>query len=226
MNIDIETKAHWFALKSSVYVEFKENEILLYDTKSGNRIETKQEDAIVLVSQLYEPKNLGVTLLSKEMLSQSDISDFVCEVLEKQMGDVMDIEKISNKPIRLIPILSFQKDVERLKKNKENHSLIGNDAKNYLLELNIYLNNSCLLNCLHCDKYYKQIHCCTTQHANQELAFEDLENIFRQINFSSVSRINLLGGNIFEYTYLAQSYKLFGWCCTKYALCYTYPKLM
>ena len=209
MNIDIETKDYWFALKSSVYVEFKESEILLYDTKSGNRIETRQTDAIALVSQLYEPKNLGVTLLSKEMLLQPDISDFVCEVLKKQMGDVMDIEKIPNKPVRLIPILSFQKDVERLKKNKENHSLIGNDAKNYLLELNIYLNSSCSLSCSHCNKYYKQIHCCTTQHANQELAFEDLENIFRQISFSSVSRVNLLGGNVFEYSHLAQSYKLF-----------------
>ena len=209
MNIDIETKDYWFALKSSVYVEFKENKILLYDTKSGNRIETKWEDAIALVSQLYEPKNLGVTLLSKEMLLKTDTSGFVREVLEKRMGDIVDVAKVPNKPVRLIPILSFQKDVERLKKNKENHSLIGNDAKNYLIELNIYLNNSCSLNCLHCDKYYKQIHCCTTKNENQELAFEELESIFRQISFSSVSRVNLLGGNIFEYSYLAQSYKLF-----------------
>ena len=142
----MEKKDGWFALKSCVYVAFKEEKILLYDTQSGNRIETESKDAISLVSQLYEPKNLGVTLLSKEMQMNPGVSPFVCEVLEKRMGDVTDVEKIPNKPVQLIPILNLQKDVERLKKNEENYPLIGNNAKNYLMELNIYLNNSCSLN--------------------------------------------------------------------------------
>jgi len=140
----METKDCWFALKSHIYVEFKENSILLYDTKSGNYIETEQKDVISLVAQLYEPKNLGVTLLSNEMQSDVNIRRFVQEVLEKQMGDLTDLEKLPNKPIRLIPILNLQKDVERLKKQEENYSLIGNNAKNYLMELNIFTNNDCL----------------------------------------------------------------------------------
>ena len=202
-------KDYWFALKSNVYVEFKEKKILLYDTQSGNRLETGHEDAISLVSQLYEPKNLGVTLLKKDMLTKPDISGFVHEVLEKQMGDLTDVMKKPNKPVRLIPILSLQKDVDKIKKNEENYFLIGKNAKNYLMELNIYLNNSCSLNCPHCDKYYRQTCCCTTQNANQELTFDEIENILHQIEFSSVGKINLLGGNIFEYTYMAQSYALF-----------------
>ena len=137
------------------------------------------------------------------------VSPFVCEVLEKQMGYLTDVEKIPNKPVQLIPILNLQKDVERLKKNEENYPLIGHNAKNYLMELNIYLNNKCSLNCPHCDKYYRQIPCCTTQNENRELTFEEVENIFRQIQFSSVSKINILGGNIFEYSYMSQSYELF-----------------
>ena len=205
----MEKKDGWFALKSCVYVAFKEEKILLYDTQSGNRIETESKDAISLVSQLYEPKNLGVTLLSKEMQMNPGVSPFVCEVLEKQMGYLTDVEKIPNKPVQLIPILNLQKDVERLKKNEENYPLIGHNAKNYLMELNIYLNNNCSLNCPHCDKYYRQIHCCTTRNENRELTYEEVENVLRQIQFSSVGKINMLGGNIFEYSYMSQSYELF-----------------
>ena len=205
----MERKEYWFALKSCVYVEFKEDKILLYDTQSGTRIITEQKDAISLVSQLYEPENLGVTLLSKEMQTNPVIDSFVREVLEKRMGDLADLEKIPNKPVRLIPILNLQKDVEWMKKDEENYPLIGANAKNYLIELNIYLNNHCSLNCSRCDKYYRQMNCCTTHNGNQELKFEELEKIFRQIEFSTVSKINISGGNIFEYSALAQSHKLF-----------------
>lgn len=195
----MELKNSWFALKSHVYVEFKENNVLLYDTKSGFHIETKDKDAISLINQLYEPKNLGVTFLSKKLQSSPDIRDFLKYILEKQMGDLTDVEKLPNKPVRLIPILNLQKDVDRLKKNDENYPLIGKNAKNYLLELNIFLNNICSLNCCFCDKYYKQMSCCTTCNANQELTFEEIEDIFKQIEFSTVGKVNILGGNIFEY---------------------------
>ena len=200
----MKIKDYWFALKSHVYVEFKLEQILLYDTKSGKRIETRQKDAITLVSQLYEPKNLGVTLLSKETRLNPNISGFVSEVIEKQMGDVMDAEKFSQKPVRLVPILNLQKDVNKLKKNKDNYPMIGNDAKNYLMAMNIYLNDSCSRNCPHCDKYNKQFICCTTQNVNLELKIEEIESIFRQIKYASVGNVNILGGNIFEYTGMAQ----------------------
>ena len=205
----MEVKNNWFALKSHVYVEFKESEMLLYDTKSGKRIETKQREAIDLISQLYKPKNLGVTRLSNEMLLQPEQSGFVKEVVEKQMGDVLDAGKFIQKPVRLVPILNLQKDIDKLKKNKDYYPMIGNNAKNYLMGLNIYLNNSCSRNCPHCDKYAKQFLCCTTQNANRELKIEEIETIFRQIEYASVSNVNILGGNIFEYGRLAELKNLF-----------------
>jgi hypothetical protein len=74
------TKDYWFSLKSHVYVDFKNGKILLYDTQTGNHIETASGYAISLVSQLYEPKNLGVTLLSKVIQTNPDIQNFVREV--------------------------------------------------------------------------------------------------------------------------------------------------
>lgn len=205
----MEIKNYWFALKSHVYVEFKEEKILLYNTQSGNHIETGKMTAVSLVSQLYEPKNLGVTLLTKEMQSNSDIRNFVKEVLEKQMGDLTDVNKVPNKPVRLIPILNLQKDIDKLKKREEDSILIGKDTLHYLVELNIFLNDNCALTCPHCNTYYKQIHCCTANNNKQELSVEEIENVFRQIQFSSVGTINILGGNIFEYQYIDKLQALF-----------------
>lgn len=190
---------YWFSLKSHVYVEFKKDKILLYNTQNGNCLETELKEAIGLISELYEPKNLGVALLTKEMQSHPDIWRFVENVLEKQMGDLMDMEKMPNKPIRLIPILNLQKDIDRLKKNEEDSVLIGKDTMYYLLELTIYLNDICTERCSYCNSYCRQTLCCTAQNTKSELSVEELENLFRQIQYSSVGKVNILGGNIFQY---------------------------
>ena len=107
----MESKKYWFALKSYVYVEFKEKNVLLYDTNHGNRIESAQEKVITLIKRLYEPSNLGVIPINNEIQSDPCIQDFIKEVTDKDMGDLMDTEHYPNKPIRLIPILSLQKDI-------------------------------------------------------------------------------------------------------------------
>jgi pseudo-rSAM protein len=194
----MEINDYWFSLKSHVYVEFKKEKILLYNTQNGNYLETASEYAIALVSQLYEPKNLGVTLLNKELQKSPNVQNFVREVLEKQMGDLLEIEKIPVKPVQLIPILNLQRDIDKLKYKKEYFSLVGKDIINYLLEVDIYVNDVCNKTCLQCEKYCKQIHCCTANNTGKELSIGELENIFRQIKYSSVGRINILGGNIIK----------------------------
>lgn len=204
----MEQKSYWFALKSHVYVEFKKNEILLYNTHTGNYLETELIGAITLISQMYEPENLGVAFLTKEILSDVGIRSFVLNVLEKQMGDLIDIERLPNKPVRLVPILNLQKDIDKLEKRGEDSILIGKDTKNYLLELNIFLNDICTLACSHCNEYYKQMHSCTSNDSKQELAIEEIENLFRQIQYSSIGKINILGGNIFKYQHIIKLQKV------------------
>ena len=63
----MKTKNYWFALKSYAYVEFKEKNMLIYDTKHGDRIETAQEKVITLIKEMYEPNNLGVIPISNEL---------------------------------------------------------------------------------------------------------------------------------------------------------------
>jgi pseudo-rSAM protein len=195
----MEVKDYWFALKSHVYVEFKSEKILLYDTKTGNNVETVSEPAISLISQMYEPKNLGVTLLSKDIQKDVDVQNFVREILGKQMGDITETEKIPVKPVRLIPILNLQKDMDKLKDKQGLETFIGKDIINYLLEVNIYLNDTCDKTCSQCKRYCTQVRCCTANNTGDELSVADLENIFKQIRYSPVGRVNILGGNIVKY---------------------------
>jgi pseudo-rSAM protein len=195
----MEIKDCWFALKSHVYVEFKDGKILLYDTRTGNNVETALEKAISLISQMYEPENLGVTLLSEDIQKNIDVQNFVHEILEKQMGDIIAKEKVPTKPVRLIPILNLQKDIDKLKGKQGIETFIGKDILNYLLEANIYLNDRCDKTCRQCNRYCTQVRCCTANSTENELSVADLQNIFKQIRYSSVGRINILGGNILKY---------------------------
>lgn len=95
----MKTKNYWFALKSYAYVEFKEKNMLIYDTKHGDRIETAQEKVITLIKEMYEPNNLGVIPISNELQSDPYIRSFIQEVIDKEMGDLMDAEHFPNKPI-------------------------------------------------------------------------------------------------------------------------------
>jgi pseudo-rSAM protein len=198
MNI-MEIKDCWFALKSSVYVEFKSEKILLYDTQTGNHVVALFESAIALINELYKPENLGVMLLHKDLQKDPGIQNFVGEILGKKMGDLLEIERVPQKPVRLVPILNLQRDIDKLKNKQDVETLIGKDVINYLLGINIYLNDKCNKNCLHCKKYCTQIPCCTANHTDKKLSVSALENIFRQIKYSPIGRVNILGGNILKY---------------------------
>lgn len=197
----MEAKSYWFALKSYVYVEFKEENVLLYDTNQGNRIESAQEKVITLVKQLYEPSNLGVIPVNNEMLSDRCIRDFMKEVAEKEMGDLMDTACYPNKPIRLIPILSLQKDIDRHIEYEDKVAFIGRDISKYLTEINIYLTNTCHQTCRHCSSYCNQIHCCTMNNPGNELTIEYLEKLLEQLRYTPVNTINIYGGDILNYSY-------------------------
>lgn len=196
---------YWFALKSHIYVEFKEENILLYDTRQGNRIESTSGEAIALIRQMYEPVNLGVIPVNDNMLSCPCIGPFVQEVVAKNMGDLTGREKYPQKPVRLLPILNLQKDIDKYKGDEDKLVFFEKDIRKYLLELNVYVNNACGETCRHCNLIYKQVHCCTADGAEKrELSAENLKKLFEQLRYSPLRSVNVLGGNVLDYSHLAE----------------------
>ena len=64
---------YWFYLSPKVYVTSKEN-IFLYHTESGARLEVTERHLKDLLQAVYEPKNLGVVEFPQEL---RDYIDFI-----------------------------------------------------------------------------------------------------------------------------------------------------
>ena len=60
---------YWFYLSPKVYVTSKEN-IFLYHTESGARLEVTERHLKDLLQAVYEPKNLGVVEFPQELWKQ------------------------------------------------------------------------------------------------------------------------------------------------------------
>ncbi len=195
---------YWFCLYQHVYFCCpQENKLLLYNTQNGLYIETNDRINIQLIKDIYEPVNLGAIKVEKEQLISSN---FINEIVAKDMGYFIEIKKQVKRPVNLLPILNIQKDVEKLISQNEN--LMGNDIISYLSELDVYINGVCSLNCSLCSEYYKQTKSCFYFKNDSELHPDILQNIFDQLKYSRVKRINLLGGNILQYSYWNQLIKI------------------
>lgn len=203
------TQNYWFSLKSHIYVEFKEKEILLYDTQKGSYMKITNPEIISLIKDMYETENLGVVELYTEKFNNTDIKLIIENLIQLEIADLDIINNDAPKPIKLIPILNLQNDIEKIKEwvkdEKEKALLLGKDTLKYLFEVNIYINNICDVNCEFCSNHVKQIECCTIKKGkSDELSIEIIKDILRQIKYSSVYRINIMGGDIYKYSQLGE----------------------
>ena len=191
-------KKYWLYIASHVYCSIKNGQVLLYNTKNGMYIENNTREIVALMQELHKKQNLGVTMIKDEQIMIAPYKLFVEEFCRKDMGGLIDYTQ--EKPIQLMPILSLQRDIEKLKKDKERY--IGEGLLHYLLEINIYVNDICKAQCPLCTTYFKQSTCCTANNGQQlELDRSLLQKILTQIQDAPIGKLNILGGDISQYTH-------------------------
>lgn len=188
-----------FFLESHIYVSFKEDKMLLYDTHSGKSLFVVESEPIQLVRRIYEDENLGSVELSERDFSVAVIRDFVNDVVASGMGQLVSAEQQSTKPVVLLPILSLNFDVDRFKDKEFADAILSRNVSKYLLDINILLNGLCQQECVHCGEYCKQFFCCSKNGSSSSLPKEFLMEILRQTSYYPVHTINLTGGNIYQY---------------------------
>jgi len=186
--IEIDKK-YWLNMYSVVYCRMQDKRAFLYNTQSGESIETDNSVILNLLQLLHEKQNLGAIGCDGNVLLQNGVIEFIVEFCNKKMGSVTDIEQMPEKPIQLMPILNLQRNIEM------QHDF-GTEVLQNLLELNIYPNNNCIQSCQYCNAYYRQTLCCRSANNNETLDVSVLQDIFSQIRFGVVGKINILGGNI------------------------------
>ena len=202
------TPKYWFYIEPYVHLAFKSEDCLLYNTLSGKAlIYWNEPDIAGLVRRLSSTRNLRVIRLNGADLENKRISTFANSVREHFMGDLLNTAYSSAKPLQMFHRPKIQKDAERLKREKE-HS-VGEGELEYLSDVSFYINTECRENCPGCRDYYKQFLCCTRPtHKQQEMTPSSLSRLLAQIEGSAVSKINILGGNIFLHSRLRSMVEL------------------
>lgn len=193
------SKKYWLCVYSHVYIINKSNKLLLYDTRKGSSIETDNSICTDLVNELREKKNLGVIILTERYLKDSVCYNFINEMIEKGIGDILEIQDGASKPITLPPVLNLQRDIDKMR--GESFSLIGDGLLNYLSELNIFINDKCERNCTFCERASSQTNFCSKSAKGEYLNLDIIEKVLSQAQYSSLRNVNILGGNIFLYPY-------------------------
>ena len=194
-------KTYWFFLEPYVHISVKGQQVLLYNTLNGKILEYKNEPAITkTVKRVNSEKNLlTIKVTSAYINSNPEISKFIKDVRKYFMGDLIDTALSEGKPIQMKRILNIQKDVKRLKEDPSRS--VGEDVMSYLKEISLYINNACDNDCSICNNAYKQfLYCRKCNRKENELDFRQLAAFLNDTKGSALSRVNVLGGDIFKYS--------------------------
>ena len=197
-----EFKTYWICLHNWVHVSIKTDAVLLYNTRNGQFIITKNPKQIDLINQLHERKNLGTTLIDDIILQDADLKTFIEEAQQKEIFSLIEYRENFPRPIQLMPVLNIQRDIEKIKKEKDRS--IGEEIIYYLTELTLFVNNQCGLQCSFCNDAVKQFLCCSSQNNTKYLDVSVLQSIAKQIKILQGLKLNIIGGNIFQYPEIKQ----------------------
>ena len=131
--------AHWLTIEPYVFIGITKKRLLLYNTLDGVTIESDKEEVIELLQDMLQAENCGVALLSNERYKQKDINNFINELRNNYMGDIIDSSLSKGKPVQLLPYFNFPNKQNVYKKH--NFSPLKNVLEN-LFEINIHVDET------------------------------------------------------------------------------------
>jgi len=187
---------YWFYIEPYVYICKNQKSILIYNTLNGvykeypNELHYKE-----IIDKINLPRNNRVITLTSKDLDNSIINDFIYEIREIHAGDLLKKEWSKKKPIQMTPILNLQSDVEYFKTKEA--QWIGDGMMNNIYELTLYINNYSSNSRQIWDNGYKQILLPYSENENYTIKFSEIKKLIKQVYGSSLSTINIIGGNLF-----------------------------
>lgn len=195
-------KQYWFSIETYVHIALKKDALLLYNTLNGKTLEySGQENREIyrLVKKLRSEENLQVTAVTKKEMQAPLIAGFVSDVRRHFMGELIPAAFSRGKPVQMMPKVTIEKNINRLKK-EENRS-VGEGIMEYLTEIFLYVNDECRQNCNMCSDAYRQFPCCTrNKNKRRELDIAGIKSLVEELKSTAIVNLNILGGNVFFYS--------------------------
>ena len=215
-------KKYWFYVDTFVHISIKKNNALLYNSFTGKYFEVKDSPSIIsLLKRLKSLNNVGVLSMNETTLKP--VLEFVDQVRNNFMGDLIEVEHSQRKPVQTVPVITIQKGVDHL--NKVDGKSAGEDILNYLRLLTLYINDACEQNCSFCSQAYQQFNCCFKgKRENRELSISTIDKVLKTTR-NSLEVLILSGGNILNYSRLEDLIQLLMTSPAKKTLCINYLNL-
>lgn len=135
----MEITDYWFTIEPYVFIGLTNQSALLYNTLDRVVIESNKPQVIGLLHELLQIENCGVVLLTGKRYGEKEINDFVKELRDSYMGDIIDIRLSKGKPVQLLPYFNFPYKHEIYK--KLNFSPLKNILED-LSEISIYVDET------------------------------------------------------------------------------------
>ena len=192
-------KKYWLLLESYVFVWKNTDKILFYNTLSGKDL---MVDSNCLINQLMNNLLSETTHycieLTEDDIKEPEISSLIHLLRNRYMADLYEQSLCPQKPLVVTPSVSMNEDSDRTLENSNNIELFGQKVLKNLQTVSIQITGKCHSNCNCCNGLYRQTTWCTK--GEGELSFQKLCGMLEQVEQSHVPYVNLLGGNILEYS--------------------------
>ncbi len=190
---------YWYGLKSEVYVHLYENEVLVYDTNQKICKISKDKWVIKLIKTAEEENSLGCVLIDENWQKPS-VQKWIKLTCKERMAVVFPYYRKKEHPVILRPLLSLNKDVDKIKDERFMSFYWGGNVKHFLNSLNIYLNTNCSNRCPDCKNYCRQFLFCTNYGGKTDYSITPrmLESILSELNCFPLKTVNIFGGDIYD----------------------------
>jgi pseudo-rSAM protein len=196
-------KCFWLYLHPYVHLSVKKDRAILYNSLNGALLEyTENPEVVNLIKRLDSRNNLWVVKVNAAEIN-GNVAAFITDLRKNFIGDLMDSALSSGKPVQLKPMIKLNEiddDVLNII-NRRSRKLKDDDITEYLDTMTLYVNDRCSLDCHMCRQAYKQFACCTKADSkNHELSLDAIRKLIRDSGKSRLDSINILGGNLFDYS--------------------------
>ena len=205
----MKSKQQWLFLEPYVHLLHRNGILFLYNSVNKKTLEIIASPVVYkLTAELEKPSNGYVVPITAKQLINPDIIDFISQLRQTFMGDLLNPEWSSGKPVNLFPEVIVKHPLEK-KKHVKQHLIPDLDPRNYIQELTLFINTDILDESEPFSNAFRQFSYPTFYSLKQEdMSIQLASSIIQDVNNYTPTLIHISGANIFSYPDLDELIKL------------------
>ena len=193
-------KHQWLFLEPYTHLLRRNGSVLLYNSVSREVLEYTNSDAIdELAGKLEDPSNGYVIPISADQLTKEEIANFVSQLRQTFMGDLLDSTLSKGKPVNVLPEAIVKHSLE--KRIPSSPTLVSTvEPHHYIRELTFFVNSSTKESLEPYSKAFRQFSYPACYTASDEIMDINLVNsLIKEVDSYGPSMIHISGANILQY---------------------------